>query len=79
MGEAKCILGIDIKRDRAKRSISIGQSAYFNTLLQRHGLMDCDPVLTPMDSAATHEPWQRLGIIKHHQLWFTIKQFIPCG
>ena len=33
MGEATFILGIDIKRDRANRSISIGQSAYINRLL----------------------------------------------
>jgi hypothetical protein len=52
MGEATFILGIDIKRERAKRSISIGQSAYINTLLKRHGMADCNPTLTPMDTAA---------------------------
>jgi hypothetical protein len=49
LGEAAFILGIDIKRSRADRSISIGQAAYINTLLQRHGLADCKPVSTPMD------------------------------
>ena len=47
MGEATFILGIDIKRDRAHRSISIGQSAYINTLLTRHGMAECNPSSTP--------------------------------
>ena len=55
MGEATFILGIDIARDRASRSISIGQSAYINTLLERHGMADCNPTTTPMDSAGATE------------------------
>ena len=55
MGEATFILGIDIKRDRAQRSISIGQSAYINTLLRRHGMTECNPTSTPMDSAAASD------------------------
>jgi hypothetical protein len=49
LGEAAFLLGIDIKRSRNDHSISIGQSAYINTLLQRHGLADCKPASTPMD------------------------------
>jgi hypothetical protein len=55
MGEATFILGIDIQRDRTKRSTSIGQSAYVNTLLKRHGMADCNPTSTPMDSAAAYD------------------------
>lgn len=55
MGEATFILGIDIIRDRAKRSISIGQSAYINTLLSRHGMNECNSSSTPMDSGMMHE------------------------
>ena len=55
MGEATFILGIDIKRDRTNRSISIGQSAYISTLLKRHGMTDCNPTSTPMDNTAAHE------------------------
>jgi hypothetical protein len=55
MGEVTFILGIDIKRDRAIRSISIGQSAYLNMLLQRHGMADCNSTSTPMDPAAAHD------------------------
>ena len=55
MGEANFILGIDIKRDRANRSISIGQSTYINTLLTRHGMAECNPSSTPMDSGTVHD------------------------
>ena len=55
LGEATFILGIDITRDRANRAISIGQSAYVNTLLKRHGMADCNSTSTPMDSAATSD------------------------
>lgn len=55
MGEASFILGIDIQRDRTKRSISIGQAAYINTLLARHGMVECNVTATPMDAGAAHE------------------------
>jgi hypothetical protein len=47
LGEASFLLGIDISRDRARRSISIGQSAYVTALLERHGMSDCKPCSTP--------------------------------
>ena len=49
LGEASFILGIDIHRDRPRRTISIGQSAYVHSLLQRHGMSECKPVSTPME------------------------------
>jgi transposase InsO family protein len=55
MGEATFILGIDIRRERANRSISIGQSAYVHTLLKRHGMADCNSTSTPMETAAAHD------------------------
>ena len=47
LGEASFLLGIDIRRDRARRSIAIGQSAYVTALLERHGMSDCKPCSTP--------------------------------
>ena len=55
IGEASFLLGIDIRRDRSNRSISIGQPAYINTLLMRHGMADCNSTSTPMDTAVSHE------------------------
>ena len=49
LGEASFILGIDIRRDRPRRTISIGQSAYVNSLLERHGMSDCKAISTPME------------------------------
>ena len=49
LGEASFILGIDIHRDRARRTISIGQSAYVTSLLGRHGMSDCNAISTPRE------------------------------
>jgi transposase InsO family protein len=49
LGEAVFILGIEIKRDRAIRTLSIGQSAYISSLLERHGMINCKPVSVPMN------------------------------
>ena len=49
LGEASFILGVDIRRDRTHRTISIGQSAYITSLLERHGMSDCKAVSTPME------------------------------
>ena len=48
LGEASFMLGIDIRRDRPTRTISIGQSAYVTSILERHGMSDSAPVSTPM-------------------------------
>jgi transposase InsO family protein len=48
LGEASFILGIDIRRDRAARTLSIGQSAYVTAILQRHGMEDCNPAKVPI-------------------------------
>jgi len=49
LGEAKHLLGIEITRDRAKRTISLSQRQYILKMLQKYGLQDCKPVATPMD------------------------------
>ena len=49
LGEASFILGVDICRDRSRRTISIGQSAYVTSLLDRHGMSECKPISTPME------------------------------
>jgi hypothetical protein len=49
LGEAVFILGIEIKRNRATRTLSIGQPAYISSLLERHGMTNCKPASVPMD------------------------------
>ena len=38
LGEAKKILGMEIKRDRAKGTICLTQTQYLKTVLQRFGI-----------------------------------------
>ena len=54
LGEATFILGIEILRDRKRRAITITQTAYINTLLERHGHADAYCTATPMESDAHH-------------------------
>lgn len=49
MGEARFVLGIQIRRDREKGSISIDQEQYIREILARFEMSDCNPVSTPMD------------------------------
>ena len=55
MGEASFILGIDIRRDRTARTVSIGQAAYVTAVLQRHGMNDCKPAVAPMSRDAASD------------------------
>lgn len=48
MGELKHYLGIRITRDRGSRRLYLDQEVYINTVLQRFGLADCNPVHTPL-------------------------------
>ncbi len=49
MGEAKVILGIEISRDRSTRRLFINQSDYTQNVLERFGMSNSKPVVTPMD------------------------------
>jgi hypothetical protein len=48
MGEAHFILGVQIRRDRAKRQLFLSQAEYIRTVLERFGMQDCRPTATPM-------------------------------
>ena len=49
IGELKWILGIEIKRDRANRTIKLSQSTYISQMLQNFGMFDCKPIGTPIE------------------------------
>ncbi|EWM20261.1 transposable element [Nannochloropsis gaditana] len=51
--ELDWILGIAIKRDREKRVMEIYQTAYIDMVLNKFGMADCKPVLTPMEGTLT--------------------------
>ena len=48
LGEARWILGMEVKRDRKKRTLNISQRQYVMDILERHGMADCRSVSTPM-------------------------------
>jgi hypothetical protein len=54
LGEASFVLGIEIVRDRTKRTITITQTAYTKALVDRHIIGHHHTQNTPMDSSARH-------------------------
>ena len=50
LGPAKTFLGLQIERDRTKRTITIHQTSYISKVLERFGMLSSSPVSTPLDS-----------------------------
>jgi transposase InsO family protein len=50
LGEAQFCLGIQIVRDRARKTISINQSVYIEGILKKFGMAECKPIGTPLDA-----------------------------
>ena len=48
LGELEYFLGIQVARDRTKRRLHIDQSGYINTILERFGMANSNPVSTPI-------------------------------
>ena len=51
-GELHWILGIEAKRDRPSRTISLSQTAYIDSIIARYGFQNDKPVVMPMDPNA---------------------------
>jgi hypothetical protein len=51
LGAASFLLGLEIQRDRKKRTISLSQTKYIDAILKRCGMTDCNPAKTPMATA----------------------------
>ena len=47
LGEVSLILGMKITRDRVNKKLSISQTDYTLSILERFGMKDCNPVSTP--------------------------------
>jgi len=50
MGELKSFLGMEVHRDRKKRTITLSQKGYIDAILEWFGFNDASPVWTPMVS-----------------------------
>eukprot|EP00952_Eustigmatos_sp_NYUAD-ZCMA_P013640 53927-Eustigmatos_ZCMA.PRE.1 len=53
LGPLKWLLGMEIRRDRSKRTLEISQTAYIDQLLTCFGMANCKPVATPSDGVLT--------------------------
>ena len=51
LGEAKYILGYEIERDRAQRTINLHQHGFIISLLQKFQMLDCVPAATPSQAS----------------------------
>ena len=51
LGAVSFLLGMEVVRDRAVRTLQIKQTAYVKQVLQRFGMDGCKPVSTPAESA----------------------------
>jgi Reverse transcriptase (RNA-dependent DNA polymerase) len=49
LGEAQYVLGIQIERDRANRTLSIGQREYIRRIVDHYRLSDSKPSATPLE------------------------------
>jgi transposase InsO family protein len=47
MGELQYFLGMEVKRDRTKRTLWLGQTKYIRDILERFNMSDCNPTHTP--------------------------------
>lgn len=48
MGEAKRILGIDIKRDRKNGTLCLSQEVYSTKMLTKFNMSDCKSISVPL-------------------------------
>ena len=52
MGALKWILGMEVVRDRKKRTLTLHQRKYINDILNDFNMQECNPRLTPADPSA---------------------------
>ena len=53
LGPIKWILGMEVIRDRTKRTLEIVQTAYIDRMLERFGMAKCNKVATPAEGKLT--------------------------
>ncbi|ETW77457.1 hypothetical protein HETIRDRAFT_247227, partial [Heterobasidion irregulare TC 32-1] len=49
LGPIHWLLGIEIKRDRQARTLSLSQAAYIDVIIARFNLDEANPLTTPLD------------------------------
>jgi hypothetical protein len=56
LGELHFILGLQVTRDRAKRSLSLCQTQYIDSILTRFNTQDCKPAKNPLRAKTILKP-----------------------
>ena len=54
-GNIEYFLKMAVKRDRQRRTLTISQPNYVETILTKFGMLECKPVATPMDAKASFD------------------------
>jgi len=49
LGELRWVLGMEVRRDRAKRTLELRQTAYIDRVLERFGMANCRTAATPAE------------------------------
>jgi len=49
LGEAKVILGLNIRRDKALGTLKLSQGKYAGQVLEKFGMAECNPIGTPLE------------------------------
>jgi hypothetical protein len=49
LGPTSFLLGVEVKRDRSKRTLTLSQRRYILDILERFEMSDCNEVATPLD------------------------------
>lgn len=62
LGPCRHYLGVQITRDRKRRTLTLTQSGYINQVLKQHQMEDCKSVTTPMESGATYGPTDKAHV-----------------
>ena len=56
LGALTHILGVEVKRDRQRRILTLHQSSYVQQVLERYGMSDCNPTKLPFSPHLTFSP-----------------------
>ena len=56
LGPCGYYLGMTVTRDRAHRTLKLGQSAYIEKILRDQGLWECNPNKVPISPSSSHSP-----------------------
>ena len=56
LGEPNKLVGLEFTRDRERGTLTIRQTKYIESILERYGMHDANPVSTPLDPSIKLEP-----------------------